>query len=435
MIQPTISSYIDQLRQHLRIPLYANAYTLIINQFASAALGMLYWAVAAHLFSTEVVGQNSAIISMVLLLAAFAEFSLKAAVTRFIPRAGHQVKRLVIYAYFINTVLALIITVAFLKLGSYFGFTDQILDETRILPFLLLFFPVIWTIFYVQDGVLMGLREAKWVLYENSIYNATKILFLVAIFLTGNRYSVVASWFLPVPFLVLLVNGLIFFRFIPRYLAGEHNIGTSITVKQVTSSVGGDHIGTLLAETCVRLLPLLVLNMLGKSESAYFYQAWLIGNTIYLIAYNFASSFAVEASFDQQEINEISRKLLLQKARLIIPLALAVFVFASFGLSIFGAEYALEGTPLLRWLALAALPMILNIWYLSYARIMGKVAGIIRNQGLFCMITLGLSYWLIPTYGITSVGFAWCMAQLVIALVVIVDTRLILFGKMQKVLI
>ena len=417
-----IKAYIAQLRQHASIPLFATAYTLIVNQFLGAGLGMLYWALAAHLYTADVVGQNSTLISTVLLLGALAEFSLKSAMGRFVPRAGRDVKRLVLYTYLVISAAALVMTAAFFWLGSYFNFTNDLMSDMKLLPLALLVLPIFWTIFYVQDGVLTGLREAKWVLYENSIYNIVKILVLVALFFTGNRYGLLASWFLPVPLMVVFVNALIFARFIPCYLKQSSDPG-GITLKEVVTSVGGDHIGTILAETGIRILPLLVLNMLGKSASAYFYESWLIGNTVYLIAYNFASSFAVEAASNRAQIVEISRKVLIQKARLVLPLAAGVFIFAEIGLNIFGADYAREGTAMLRWLALATVPMILNIWYLGYARITHKSLGIIRNQGLTCVITLGLSYLLIGTYGITSIGVAWFVAQLVVALIVSVEFR------------
>lgn len=417
-----LTTSLAQLREHINTPLFATAYTLIVNQFLGAGLGMLYWALAARLYSAEVVGQNSTLISTVLLLGALAEFSLKAAMGRFVPRAGRSIKRLIVSTYLVNTIAALLFTGVFFWLGSSFNFTDDLLTDMKLLPLALLALPIFWTIFYVQDGVLTGLREAKWVLYENLAYNVIKLLVLVALFFTGNRYGLVASWFLPVPLMVVFVNTLVFVRFIPRYLQ-EHTDQPGITLKEVATSVGGDHIGTILAETGIRILPLLVLNLLGKSASAYFYEAWLIGNTIYLIAYNFASSFAVEAASNRQQIVEISRRVLLQKARLVLPLALAVFIFAELGLNVFGADYAREGTALLRWLALATLPMVMNIWYLGYARITGRNLGLIRNQGLTCVITLGLSYFLIGTLGITAIGIAWFIAQLIVALIVLVEFR------------
>ncbi len=430
MIRFQAERLFSRIRKELWVPLYANAYTLIFNQITSSALGMIYWTAAARLYSPEEVGQNTAIISTMLFLADLAEFSLKSAMTRFVPRAGGRIRKLVLSAYAVNIVMALIITVLFYLLDGYFHFTSVLLSETRLLPTLLFFTPLFWVIFYVQDGVLTGLREPKWVLFENTIYNFLKIVFLGAALFTPNRYVIVASWFLPTPFLILLVNGLIFFNFIPRARAKIGDQGPSITVKQVAASVGGDHVGTILAEACIRLLPLMVLNMLSKDANAYYYEAWLIGNAIYLIAYNLASSFSVEASSNLHQIATYSRKILIQKARLVIPLALAVLAFAPWIMSIFGAEYARQATTLLRWLALATLPMIVNIWYLGYARVLGDSFGIIRNQGLTSLITLGLSYLWLPRFGITSIGIAWFIAQSLVALIVIYLTGPILLGNL-----
>jgi O-antigen/teichoic acid export membrane protein/thiamine kinase-like enzyme len=429
MIRSQVSRLSLQVRQQLLVPLYANAFALIFNQASSAVLGIIYWAAVAHLFSADVVGQNTAIISVVMLLSTLAEFSLKSAMTRFIPRAGRRVRGLIIYTYLANVVLSFVIAVVFFSLGSYFHFTSILLSETKLLPYLIFLAPAAWTIFYVQDGVLIGLRETKWVLYENLIYNVLKIILLGLIFFTGHRYGIVISWFLPTPILIVLVNWMVFFRYIPNRVAEKTDVKANITVKEVASSVGRDHIGTIFAETCIRLLPLLVLNLVGKDANAYFYQAWLIGNTIYLMAYNLASSFSVEASSNLQQIALYSRRILLQKARLIVPLAVGVFIFAPIGLRIFGEDYAEQGTVLLRLLALAALPMILNIWYLGYARVTGELGGVIINQGLTAVITLGLSYLWLPTLGITAVGIAWLIAQTFVALIVIVKTAHVLLGN------
>lgn len=430
MIPTRVQRLFSQIKQQFLVPMYANAYALIFNQFVSAGMGVLYWAAAARLYSAEMVGQNTAIISTMLFLSALAELSLKSAMTRFVPRAGKQIVRLLVYAYALNIAAALFVTIAFFVLGRYFHFTFALLADTRLLPFLLLAVPLTWTIFYVQDGILTGLREAKWVLYENSIYNFSKIVILVVVSLVSeNRYGIVASWFLPAPFLILLVNGLIFFKFVPRYLAQNNTRAAGITARQVASSVAGDHVGTIFAEACVRLLPLLVLNTLGKSANAYFYQAWLVGNTIYLTAYNMSSSFSVEASSNLQQIAVFSRRILIQKGRLIVPLAAAVLVLAPFALRVFGEDYAENGTTLLRWLALAAFPMILNIWYLGYARVVGKIGGVIRNQAIVSFLTLGLSYLGLPMLGITSVGIAWFIAQTAVALIVAVETAPILLSR------
>ena len=109
-------------------------------------------------------------------------------------------------------------------------------------------------------------------------------------------------------------------------------------------------------------------------------------------------------------------------ALLILPMAVAMFVAAPLGLGLFGEVYAREGTPLLRWLMLATPAIIVNVWYLSYARVLGDVKAIILIQGLLCVLTLGLSNWWLPTFGITSVGVAWVISQTSVAVLIAVSS-------------
>lgn len=420
---------ISQFIEHLHTPLYANAYALIANQIASAGLGFLYWLLAARLYTPDVVGQSSATISTLLFLAALAEFSLKSAMTRFVPRAGTRTPRLIVYTYSVNLLAAALVSSIFFFAGSHFQFAKNLFADIPVPISWLVLTTMVWCIFYVQDGVLTGLRQAVWVLIENSLYNVAKIVLLIVGVRLFLDHGIVASWFLPTPLLVLLVTALIFWRFVPQHIAATNTRATTITPRQVVTSVTGDHIGTLLAETSARLLPLLVLERLGKSENAYFYQAWVIATTLYYIAGNMTSSFTVEAAANLGQITVYSRRILLHMARLIAPMALAVFIAAPLGLSLFGAVYAREGTTLLRWLSAAILPVIFNTWYLSYARVTGHIKAIILCQGLVSVLTLGLSYLWLPTYGIVSIGIAWLISQSLVAVLVAVKTAPMLLSS------
>lgn len=421
-----------QVREHLRTPLYGNAYLLILNQVISAGLGIVYWMVAARFYPADVVGKSSATVSTLVFLSALAELSLKSAMIRYVPRAGKHLGRLVLYTYGMNLLVTGLVTVGFFVLGDYFNFTNSLFSESpNIVPWLVVA-TMFWTVFFVQDGVLMGMRQALWVLLENSFYNFGKIILLVigvSGFLTDG---IVYSWFIPAPIAVIFVNILIFSRFIPRFLKEAEPPKQPIAARQLVTSVTGDHVGTLLAETSVRMLPLIVINLLGKSQNAYFYQAWLVGTMLYLVGSNMTSSFTVEAALQPKKIAQFSRHTLRQMALLIVPMVLVTLLAAPLLLSLFGKAYAQEGTALLRWLALAAIPYALNVWYLCYARVRSDVKAIILNQGLQCIITLGLSYWWIPIYGITSVGVAWLIAQSVISLVVLVKTLPMLLSRVSS---
>src|SRR6185369_11010272 len=85
-------------------------------------------------------------------------------------------------------------------------------------------------------------------------------------------------------------------------------------------------------------------------------------------------------------------------------------------LQLFGRAYAVEGAGLLRLLALGALPNLVNMLYLSVARVRNRVGTIVAVQAVLCALALGLSYPLLQWYGIMGVGIAWLSSQTLVAI-------------------
>ncbi len=61
---PVTDSSFARLVAHARRPLYSNALVLIVNSGLAAALGFLFWALAARLYPAAQVGLASAAISL-----------------------------------------------------------------------------------------------------------------------------------------------------------------------------------------------------------------------------------------------------------------------------------------------------------------------------------------------------------------------------------
>lgn len=411
-----------QLLEVRRSALYFNAYALVLNQIASAGFGVLYWMVAARFYSAELVGKNSALISTLMLLSYLATLSLSSAMIRFVPRAGVRTPQLVLSTYGINVSAAVLVSVLFLEAGHHFQFTAGLVSDSSIGSGWLVMATIVWCIFNVQDGVLTGLRQSVWVLIENSAFNLVKIVLLVAGVWLSLDYGIALSWFLPAALLVFFTNGLIFWRLMPGHVAVSSAQTAPITVRQAMPSVTGDYVGSSLSEICVRMLPLLVVNLLGNRAGAYFYQAWLVSTPLFFFAYSMVASFTVEAAGSATGMATYSRRILRQMACLIVPLVVVVVAAAPQILGLFGTAYAQEGVPLLRFLALAALPAMLNIWYLGYSRVRADATAIVLSQGAVSLLTLGLSYWWVPTYGISSIGIAWLASHSFVAVLVTTKT-------------
>lgn len=420
------------LREHLRIPLFANAYALIANQVMTAGLGFIYWIAAARLYPVEVVGKNSAILSTVLFIAMLAELTFKAGAIRFIPRAGKNIRKLLLAAMGINLTIALLIGIFIVTVGKHFSLTEELMESVDFWPGWLVMAGMIWCLFYVQDGILTGFRQAKWVAVKNALHSIFKLILLFALYRVVSDYGILISWFAPVIVFILLIYVLIFWRLIPHTSFGDGVETKPITMREAARSISGDYIGSMLLETCIRMLPLIVLQQLGDRATAFYYQAWIVANPIYMVASGMTQSFAVEASANMRELPYISRRILRQMLLLIMPVTLVVFLGAHLIMSVFGPSYATESTGLLRWLMLATVPLIINYWFLNYSRVTGSGKSIILVQGITSVVALTASTLWIPKGGITSIGIAWFLAQSVIAIPVLIKSAPILFKREKQ---
>jgi hypothetical protein len=244
-------------------------------------------------------------------------------------------------------------------------------------------------------------------------------------------YGVLLSWTLPLPVIVLVVNGLIFGRLARRHEATFETHASLPSPRTIARSVGADYAGTMLAEAGTRLLPLLVIAQLGDAANAYFYQAWLIATMFYLLALGMAGSFTVEGAADPAQVPALSRRMLVQLTRLLVPAAVLAFVLAPWLLRLFGSEYARQGTPLLRWLLAGTLPMIVTTWYVSYVRVANRFRAMVAVPGAAAALALGLAYLLLPHYGIEGAGIAWFASQLIVAVGVAVKAAPLLFPRSE----
>lgn len=415
------------LRRFFDSSMRANAVALVANQLASASLGFVYWLLAARLYPVEVVGMSAAVISTVQLVSGLAQLGLANGLQRFLPRAGRRARRLAVASY-------VAVTAATLAAGVIALLADSALAPGRsvfgdIPPAFIVLAAVAWTLFYLQDGVLIGLREAVWVFVENFAYNFAKIVLLVVGAQMFAGTGIVASWFLPAPVAVTFVSLLIFGRLLrPERLRDHEDPSEHVTAREIITSASADHVGGMVAEAGLRFLPLLVVRLAGVEANAYFYQAWMIAAVLGLVASGMANSFTAETAADRRRVGPNSRAILRTMGLLLIPAALVVGLAAPLVLRVFGESYAREGAAVLRVLALAVAPLLVNTWYVSYLRVVGHTRKLIAVRVIGTLVLVLFAWAGLTYFGIVGVGIAWLVSQSVVAAYALFDGYE-LFGK------
>ncbi|MFD8302313.1 lipopolysaccharide biosynthesis protein [Streptomyces sp. NPDC059690] len=404
----------EQSGRRLRLPgmgrgggsqLFRNAYALMLNTGISAVLGLGYWLIAARYYSDSAVGQGSAAIAAMKLLAGLTAVTLTGALARFIPVAGRSTGRLIFRTYAGSSLVVSLAAIVFLLTLNIWGPSYRFLHgPVHGLGFIAAV--VAWNVLTLQDGVLTGLRSAPWVPVGNTVFSGVKLVLLVGLAAAIPTTGVFVSWVAAIAFSVVPLGWLVFRRLVPRHVETTKDHARPPSVKEIGRFLAGDYTGSLFSLAVVYLVPVIIASQVSSKDNAYFYITTTIGGTVNLLAINMGASLTVEGSHDPARLALNTRAALKRMARIMLPICGLMFVGAPWILGVFGQGYADAATPLLRWFAVGALLRVVMETYFAVLRAQSRTAGLAWMQGLLCVLVLGLTLLLLPRMGLTGAGVA-----------------------------
>jgi O-antigen/teichoic acid export membrane protein len=405
---------------HARAPLNRNAYALILNSGLVAITGFAYWALAARLFIPADLGIGAALISLVTFLSGLTQLNLRPGLSRFVPVAGRQASRLVASAYMASVAAGLVVGFVFLVGLPIWNRDDRFgnlsWDSGLAAPFLAAI--VLWSVFALQDGVLIGLGRAVWVPAENGIFSVAKLLFLPVLVLAGwaAAPAILVSWIGPMLLAILAVNVMLFARLLPMQARAAPVAATEVRPRRLLPFLAGDYFASLFNLVYVTLPPVLVVAFVGAEAGGYFYVVWVIATAMQLVPRQLTTSLIVEAARSPTELPAHVRSTIWQVGRIVLPMCLGIAIFGRLILSAFDDRYAEAGTLPLALLALAVIPYAINTLAIGISRVRAAAGQIIGIEVGLAVLIMGLSFLLAGRWGSTGVAAAWLAGQLAIAL-------------------
>ncbi|MEE1835842.1 lipopolysaccharide biosynthesis protein [Streptomyces sp. SP17KL33] len=396
--------------------LFRNAYALMLNTGISAVLGLGFWLAAARYYTEASVGQGSAAIAAMKLLAGLTALTLTGALARFIPVAGRDTGRLIFRTYAGSAVVVALAAGVFLLTLGLWGSSYSFLHDPLYAVFFVLAV-VAWSTLTLQDGVLTGLRSAVWVPVGNTVFSAVKLVLLVVFAAAIPTMGVFVSWVAAIAMSVLPLGWLVFRRLIPAHVRATDDHAHPPSLREIGRFLAGDYTGSLFSLAVVYLVPVIVAAQVGSADNAYFYITTTIGGTVNLLAINMGASLTVEGAHDPARLAANTRAALKRMARIMLPVCAVLFVGAPWILAVFGPAYADAATPLLRWFAVGAVLRVVMETYFAVLRAQSRTAGLAWLQGLLCALVLGLTLVLLPRMGLTGAGVAEISSLAVIVLI------------------
>lgn len=413
---PTTEAPAQRTGRRLRLPgrgkggsggnqLFRNAYALMLNTGISAVLGLGYWLIAARYYTETAVGQGSAAIAAMKLLAGLTAVTLTGALARFIPVAGRATGRLIFRTYAGSSVIVALAAGVFLLTLGIWGPSYRFLHGPLAGAGFVLAV-VAWSLLTLQDGVLTGLRSALWVPVGNTVFSAVKLVLLVVLASVIPATGVFVSWVAAIAMSAVPLGWLVFRRLVPRHIKATEEDTKPPSVKEIGRFLAGDYTGSLFSLAVVYLVPVIVASQVSSANNAYFYITATIGGTVNLLAINMGASLTVEGSHAPGRLASNTRAALKRMARIMLPVGALLFFGAPYILSVFGQGYADAATPLLRWFAVGGLLRVVMETYFAVLRAQSRTAGLAWLQGLLCALVLGLTVVLLPRMGLTGAGVA-----------------------------
>jgi O-antigen/teichoic acid export membrane protein len=404
----------ERLKSALNTPLYLNSIYLIVNAAAHSGLGFIFWVVVARQYSAEDLGLSSALLAAGTLLSYIASLGLGLGLIRFLPYSGPEAPRLINSCFILSALAAVILSTIFLIGLPLWSPVLSFVWQNYAFIAVFLAFVATATMLERLAEVFIALRRAKFVLLHYGIANIMKV---ILVFILANFFSVFGiftSVFLGIA--VALAVGVLLSlpKVMPSYRL-RPNVRDMLSHERFRFSFA-NYISQVLWIAPTWVLPIMVANLLGAQNNAYFYISWSIAMLLFSIPYSVSSSLFAEGSHMEMQIrNQVIKSL---KFMVILFLAIPILViFSGKILLFFGSEYSIAGEKLLWVLLPTAIPLAVNTIYLSITRIQRRFRGIILVSAGVSLGGLAISYVLMPYLGIMGAGVGWLASNTIVSLI------------------
>ncbi|MEL6891176.1 MAG: hypothetical protein AAFP84_06250 [Actinomycetota bacterium] len=325
---------------------FADSYLLIANSALTAALGMLFWVVAARRFDAAEVAAAGSTLALVTLLADISLLELPGAATRYLAAYPRHRATLIKRAYAVVVATTTVAGLAFVALPAdgWLGAIDR--GEFA-------WFAAAWVLIValpgLHDGILVGIGRTAAVPAKNLLFGAGKLALLVVFASTGWSDGILGAWMLTgvavgVPTTVLIT------RWSTTGVADAQT--DSVDWSEVRRFAPLHYLAGLLMMVWVVAPPILVTSWSEDAVSAAFFVAWTIGLISMTAVDAFMRPLTVAQSSRDGTARDATRSYITAAWKRALPVVAVLIVVTPLVLSVFGSDYRQEGTIVLRWLFL-----------------------------------------------------------------------------------
>jgi O-antigen/teichoic acid export membrane protein len=402
----------SRVRSQLTDSLVRNSVLVMATTGMNAAFGYLFWIAAARMFAPADVGRATAAISAMNLAALIATLGVGTALIAHLPglhdddgRSRH-VTGAALYTGAAGRLAGVVVVLVLPLVDESFATATE--GWARIVLVIGVLAQV-WGV--VLDNLFVAERRAEGMLARNSVFGGLKLVLLVsgAVALAAGDRFIITTWVVAST-VALLVTVVVLLPRLARPLRAARD-GAMAEIRRMARPALMHHLAVLGGEFPMFLLPVIVVGRAGAESGAFFYTTWMVGSLFFTISASASSSLFAEGAHSPAELRDQRRRSVRLIAVLLVPVMAGMLVFGHLVLSLFGADYAAAGYPLLVLLVVSAVPDACTNIGVAQWRVEGRTGRVaVLNVGMALIALVG-TWLLVPNIGITGAGWAWLVAQ------------------------
>jgi len=348
------------------------------------------------------VGRATGEIAAVTLLSSIAQLSYGSIFQRFLPSAGEKSRRFVVTGYVVCIMVAFVLAIAYVTLGYAHRFFSPSLSWSVLFIFTVVFF----TIFALQDSVLISLRLSRWVAVENNSFGILKLALLLPFAAFAIGQGIIITWIIPLVLTVLVINWYIFIHRLPDYMRATALTQSLPTLRQMMSLSIPQFATTILNMFLTSVVTLIVFVRLGAATNADYFLVAQVAGAPALFLWSVSRLLVVESVHEPSEHRHHAFQAVWASVAILIVSMVIGIIFAHSIMQLFGPTYAQQGTTLLRLLLLALPGTAIAAIYSALAWIDGRVWYLMYRQIAVTIPFLTIVLVFIRRDGIDTVGYA-----------------------------
>ena len=402
--------------------LYKNIISLVTNSFLASILGFVFVTVTTRIVSTAEVGIYSTIIAVVGLLALLSKFGLDIGLVRYLPRSKDS-NSLINSCFIIGIFTSTLLSIVFILGADYWVPSLTYTLSQPIFSFSFIGTVVLSVLIGFQMNIFVSRRSTKYLIIRDSANNGLKIALTIALVMISIQISAVDLFYIHgFALLISLYLGFILLKKVKTDYLAALEIDFS-QIKMMVKFSLGTYISSLMGTGAQLALPLLVLNTLGAENTAYFYIAWTLRNLIEVIPGAISTSLFAEGVNCPRDLYYNAKKSIVVSYLIAIPVIIAITVFGSSFLLIFGESYAQNSYYLLVLFAASVLFSSANQVIYNIKLVNTDIRFILLYTGVSGLGLLLFSSIFMSLLGLIGVGLGLMVSQGILLIMILAISR------------